>query len=280
MGDILIEARSVGELDEVAGLAWSIVTYTGGWVGCFDENDDISELQIRLIALRASDEELLAIWERVRAGEDPKAAHEAVGGPSYHHRAARQAAWEAKRARRRSTAPRVRLEGQVDITDDSGFLALVDPDAYRGFVGEDWQSEDVLQRFQEEMLALHVLPWGTGMENLWRVVVRRTITSVSGFREVTGWIISSSGRLLLTNYESLTMVAQFEDQRLPQPQERDQLLEVEPGAYRCRIVQLHNPAYSPENSAAIEDARMHFLVELEQAEAPKTPWSVIPWFPH
>lgn len=53
---------------------------------------------------------------------------------------------------------------KLQVTDDSGFLALIDPDEYSGFVAEDWALEDVVTRFHEEMAARHLLIWGTGQE--------------------------------------------------------------------------------------------------------------------
>lgn len=48
----------------------------------------------------------------------------------------------------------------------------------------------------------------------------------------------------MTNYESLTMAAQFDDVTLPQnPQkhELDQVVNVPPGEYTCRVTQLRDP---------------------------------------
>ena len=56
-----------------------------------------------------------------------------------------------------------------------------------------------------------------------------------------GSIGASRSRLLLTNYESLTMAAQFPDITLPEAHERGQVLSVSPGLYDCRIVQLSDP---------------------------------------
>jgi hypothetical protein len=41
-----------------------------------------------------------------------------------------------------------------EVTDDSGFLALVDPQAYEGFVDEDWELEELIDRFRREMAAV------------------------------------------------------------------------------------------------------------------------------
>ena len=127
------------------------------------------------------------------------------------------------------------------ITDDSGFLALVDPDAYDGFVGSDWTWDALQDHFVREAREQHLLAWSTGMEHVWRIDVLFQPVELTGFREVNGSIVASQGRLLLTNYESLTMAAQFADVTLPEAHERDQILSVSPGTYDCRIIQLSDP---------------------------------------
>jgi hypothetical protein len=127
------------------------------------------------------------------------------------------------------------------ITDDSGFLAVVDPDAYDGFVGSDWTWDTLQDHFVREAREQHLLVWSTGIEHVWSIDVLFQPVELTGFREVTGSIIASQGRLLLTNYESLTMAAQFADVTLPEAHERDQILSVPAGTYDCRIIQLSDP---------------------------------------
>ena len=115
---------------------------------------------------------------------------------------------------------------KLQVTDDSGFLALVDPDAYSGFVAEDWALDDIRARFRREMAARHLLIWGTGQEGSWTVDVSLSGPAGAGIREVTGSIVATNGRLLVTNYESLTMVAQFNDVALPEQHESDLVVNV------------------------------------------------------
>jgi len=127
------------------------------------------------------------------------------------------------------------------ISDDSCFLALIDPDAYDGFVGTDWTWDTLQDHFAREAREQHLVVWSTGMEHVWSVDVLFEPVELTGIREVNGSIIASQGRLLLTNYESLTMAAQFADVRLPEAHEQDQILSVSPGTYNCRIIQLPDP---------------------------------------
>jgi hypothetical protein len=161
---------------------------------------------------------------------------------------------------------------RVQVTDDSGFLALVDPDTYSGFVGKNWQLEDVLTRFRQEMAAGHLLVWGTGQEGCWTVDAAVRDDPARGIREVAGSIVCSRGRLLVTNYESLTMVAQFADMTLPQAHEADQVLEVPPGLYACRVVQHVLKASNWEEGCAPE-----FTLSLRSVDTATLPWDRIPW---
>ena len=128
------------------------------------------------------------------------------------------------------------------ITDDSGFLAVIDPDAYDGFVGSNWTWDTLQDHFAREAREQHLLVWSTGMEHVWSINILFEPVELTGIREVNGSIIASQGRLLLTNYESLTMAAQFADVTLPEAHERDQIPSVPPGAYDCRIIQLSDAA--------------------------------------
>jgi len=158
------------------------------------------------------------------------------------------------------------------ITDDSGFLAIIDPDAYQGFVDAAWTWQTIQEHFRREMRARRLLVWGTGMEHLWTIDVSFLPTKATGFREVTGSIIASQGRLLLTNYESLTMAAQFPDITLPQAQERAQILLVSRSLYDCRIIQLSDPA-----SHAPFEEPINFIYEFTRVTSSREVWSKLPW---
>ena len=153
------------------------------------------------------------------------------------------------------------------VTDDSGFLAIIDPDAYRGFVHADWTWDTIQEHFRREMRDRHLLIWGTGMEHFWSIDVSFQPTRASGFREVVGSIGASRGRLLLTNYESLTMAAQFPDVTLPEAHERGQVLSVSPGLYDCRIVQLSDP-----KSGAPFEEPVSFIYEFTRATSSREVW--------
>jgi hypothetical protein len=164
-----------------------------------------------------------------------------------------------------------------EVTDDSGFLAVIDPASYRSFVHAHWTLDQVVMRFKEEMSGEHMLIWGTGREDTWRVEVAFRRSSVGGFREFTAPLSASGDQLLLTNFESLTMAAEFEDIKLPEAYQNDLLIPVQPARYLCRVVQWLNPESSPD----LSDRNPDFRIELapikstakDGEDVPGIPWT-------
>lgn len=139
---------------------------------------------------------------------------------------------------------------RLEVTDDSGFLAIVDPDAYCGFVSADWKYDQLIEHFKKQMRAHRLLIWQTRIENIWKVDLSFEPTNIAGFREWNGSIVVSNNRLLLTNYESLTMAAQFADVALPESHQKNLIFPIPNGFYQCLVIQVHNPDLKepPENT--------------------------------
>jgi hypothetical protein len=166
---------------------------------------------------------------------------------------------------------------RFEITDDSGFMALVDPAGYRSFVGADWTLNQLVRRFKEEMGNRRLVIWGTGREDCWRVEVCFHRSDFQGFREFCCQLRASTDRLALTNFESLSMAAQFADVSIPEAHQLDLLIPVIPGNYQCRIVQ----SFDPESTMTpVQNTTADFLIELtplaDGVSAAET-FSLIPW---
>lgn len=146
-------------------------------------------------------------------------------------------------------------EHVYNIIDNSGFLALIDPDAYRTFVAEDWTYAQLIQHFTQEMQERRALIWRTESESVWRVSVQFYPATGVGAPEFVGPIEATQGCLLLTSYESLTMAAQFADLTLPEPHEQDQLIILPPNMYRYRIMRTGVAAED-------ESEHAHWIIEL------------------
>ncbi|MGC3972008.1 MAG: hypothetical protein QM775_33105 [Pirellulales bacterium] len=168
----------------------------------------------------------------------------------------------------------IRFQTMHQVTDDSGFLALVVPTTYPSFVDSDWTLDQIVAHFKTQMARRSLLIWGTGLEGRWNVEVVLTPTTAQGFREVTGPLHVVGGHVLLSSYDSLTMAAQFDDVVLPEKHEQHLLLPVPEGAYACRIIQMFDPDdfdYDDSSDTA------HFIIELTKTSADVAPWTEIPW---
>jgi hypothetical protein len=162
----------------------------------------------------------------------------------------------------------------LEVTDDSGFLAVVVPASYEGFVEVDWQFDQLFRHFVAQMTRRSLLIWGTGLEGFWRVDVRRRRSLVRGFREVVGPIRVAGGAVLVTNYEALTMAAQFWDVRLPERHQQSLLVEFPDGEYDCRVVQMFDPCESESAGPGKPD----FILEFSRTTGNRSEWSEVPWF--
>jgi hypothetical protein len=156
---------------------------------------------------------------------------------------------------------------EFTVDDDSGFLGIIDPDAYEGFVAEDWTYESLFAHFAAQTARRALLLWATSADGgSWTVALEGTL---AGARSATGPITSRQGRLCLVNYETLTMAAQFADVTLPEPHLADLELEVVPGAYACTVTQVHDDDSHPAP---------HFGLYLAPSDGALTPWASPAWY--
>lgn len=162
----------------------------------------------------------------------------------------------------------------LQVSDDSGLLALVVPADYESFVSKKWKLEQLLSHFKSQMARRTLLVWGTGLEGFWNVKLMRTKSKAKGFREVVGPIRVTGGALLLTNYESLTMAAQFNDVKLPEKHQEDLLVPLADGEYQCRIIQM----FDPDQEESAGDDKPDFVVEVLKTDHEIAAWENVPWF--
>ena len=97
--------------------------------------------------------------------------------------------------------------------DDDGFLCVVAPDSYEGFVDEDWTLDQLLVRFVEQMNrgSLFVAYPGPDAANSEIVFGTEQARAGTG-REASGIVQVGAAGLWLTDYTELTMAAQFSDE--------------------------------------------------------------------
>ncbi|MFX0073536.1 MAG: hypothetical protein ACFFAO_20865 [Candidatus Hermodarchaeota archaeon] len=159
---------------------------------------------------------------------------------------------------------------EFKITDDSGLMALIDPDTYKSFISEDWDYYILLDHFIAQMKLKRMLIWRTGREGIWNVKISKKLTDYKGFREIIGQL-KVNKRLCLINYEDLTTGAQFKDYTLPLKHNKDLVFSLEKGNYRVRIVQVKNPEDWDNKS------EFDFVIEFEKKEKYQNEWNKIPW---
>ena len=119
-----------------------------------------------------------------------------------------------------------------------------------------------------------LLIFGTGLEGNWKVKVVLQETEAKGFREINGILQVVGESLLITNYESLTMAAQFKDVTLPEKHQEYLLMPLPDGDYICRIIQM----FDPENAEAVGADGPDFVIEILKTTDNIATWKSIPWF--
>ncbi|MDR2904595.1 MAG: hypothetical protein LBU73_01385 [Helicobacteraceae bacterium] len=144
---------------------------------------------------------------------------------------------------------------KLDITDDSGFMAIVNAEKYNTFVNEDWELPELFARFLEEMNKENLIIWATGMEGWWTVAILDKATNKKAFREFDKSIVVTNGRLYLTNYENLTMAAQYAYEQIPAKHNSDLFIPLDNGRYIFTVRQMFDPEdydYDPEGKVDFE----------------------------
>ncbi|MFB2584571.1 hypothetical protein [Herbiconiux liukaitaii] len=156
-------------------------------------------------------------------------------------------------------------EDALSLTvDEDGFVCLVAPDTYRGFVHEDWELEQLLAHFTAQMNEGSLFIAYPGPDHA-DDPLEFTGGAVDApvLREAVSIVRVGPAGLWVTDYTQLTMAAQFDDEaptgpgaiRLPVPE----------GAHR---VTLQHTAGVPRFTLTITPA----------PPAAPGPLTAVPWF--
>ena len=143
----------------------------------------------------------------------------------------------------------------LTITDDSGFLGIVNADTYKSFVSEDWELSQLFNHFIDEINNDHLILWATGSENIWTVNFVNKPSEIKSFRDFYKTIEVTNGKIFLTNYEDLTMAAQYDGEKIPANHNADLCIDLANGRHEFQIRQLFNPKdydYEPEGQVHFE----------------------------
>jgi hypothetical protein len=149
----------------------------------------------------------------------------------------------------------------LKITDDSGFIAIVNPAKYNSFLSADWNFEQLRERFIDEMNKETLIIWSTGVEGEWNMQLLENPSGKTSFREFEKTIEVTDGQLCFINYEDLSMAAQFEDVQIASEQDDSRSIKIANGKYIILVRQLFNPAIYQEEQLE----NVHFEIIIKQA---------------
>ncbi len=133
---------------------------------------------------------------------------------------------------------------KLNITDDDGFIAIVNGARYQSFLEENWQLDKLMSHFVDQMNIGNIIIWQTSNDGggNWCVKFQEEQSTTPAFRQFTQSINVTSGELFLTNYSDLTMAAQYSDVPIPSVHNTDLKIELENGFYEVTIKQLFDPS--------------------------------------
>ncbi len=130
---------------------------------------------------------------------------------------------------------------KLNITDDSGFIAIANADKYFSFVDENWNFPQLLNHFVAQMNKQAFIIWATGLQNTWTIFFSNKPSNQKAFREFGKSIDVTNGQLFLTNYEDLTMAAQFDEETIPANHNSQLCIKLDNGKYIFSIRQMFDP---------------------------------------
>ncbi|MGT2428773.1 hypothetical protein ACU4GI_40110 [Cupriavidus basilensis] len=164
--------------------------------------------------------------------------------------------------------PSFELHSKVD---EDGFVAVVCPDEYSGYVGEDWTLQQMLGRFTEQMNngTLFAVCPGPDLADM-PLRIADAPSELNAQREVSGLLRVHNGGAWLTDYGQLTMAAQFSDE--PPLSPFHIRLPLRPGEYRATFRQF---ARSYEDR--VEPAAELVIRSAEPGDNPSK-FDALPWF--
>ncbi|MBL8938867.1 MAG: hypothetical protein JNM69_30175 [Archangium sp.] len=165
-----------------------------------------------------------------------------------------------------------------EVGDDAAYLAIIDLGSYAKDL-PDWDYPQLTKKLAADMSAGRVVAWGC-CEGPMQVRLSRAAPSKALVKERHAALTSTlvvTGPLCLAGYTSITMCAQFEDQRFPQP--ADLLFSLPPGRYSVTVSRrfVHEEGEQfPEGELPEGDA---YVVTFEPTDAPFVKVSRVAWAP-
>lgn len=183
-------------------------------------------------------------------------------------------------ARKSSKVPELGSKGLVfEVDGEMPYLAILDVASYTNDL-PDWEFDTITKKITAEMNAGHIVAWGcpeVGLsiritdQPLRKPELAKQDASISA-------LLSTEGLLCLAGYSSLTMCAQFSDEKFPQI--IDHAFRVKPGTYRVDVHRLFAHRSGDDSpKEELEDGEYVYVVALSPAtkafEPTRQRW--VPW---
>ena len=146
---------------------------------------------------------------------------------------------------------------KLKIVDDDCMIAVVNADKYNATLPQhrDKWTWGELKEFWLVTNRNNLIMWETGLEEDWTVEIVKSPTRKKAFRQFEQFIEVSNEKLYLIRWGDLTMTLQFDDNKLPQEDNKDLIIPLDNGAYRVTVKQLFDPEdydYDPEGKVNFE----------------------------
>jgi hypothetical protein len=153
---------------------------------------------------------------------------------------------------------------------DTNFIGLVNPDEYKAFVDEDWELNELLLHFNNEMGNQNILAMqmtNEGIEHSWIVEAKIDENIIAGnyFRKAEGTIRVTTGCLYLVEYTCLTMAAQFQNEVIPDKNCSRYKIDIENGIYKVEVIQYLNV----DSDERISSANVELLLNFTKIAVPQ-----------
>lgn len=163
---------------------------------------------------------------------------------------------------------------KLKISDGSGFLAIVNDETYQSFVAENWELSQLMAHFISEMNKNSLIFWGTGSPEEWTVSLLDKPSGKKSFREFTKSITVTNEKLYMTNYEDLTMAAQFKDEKIPAAHNSDWIIKLDNGKYDMTIRQM----FDPEDYDYEAEGKINFEIVMQKTNQESASITEIYWW--
>ncbi|TCD12112.1 hypothetical protein EZ449_03590 [Pedobacter frigidisoli] len=154
-----------------------------------------------------------------------------------------------------------------EFSDEDGFISVVNTNKYQGFVDDDWQFDQLLNHFVNQMNDHNIIVWASNEDggNEWKIDVLNQPSSNKEFSNFSFPISVTNGSLYLVSYNDLTMAAQFEDEVLPSKYNAHLKIDLSNGLYNVTVRQMFNPK-NLDYEAEMVHFELIFILTTEAAE--------------